>query len=152
MAVRERKGSHALHCSVGYITRTTGNNVCLALTRDELDLVLLGQIMALLSNDTGTGPKSSKKPSPRQRSAMLFHHGGWRICGKTFQKLHGIGMIATTIKGVGACEYHNVIIIILISGKDRFMAVKAHFLAAGLTTRVHKRTKCLPHNACSIFR
>ena len=79
-------------------------------------------------------------------------HGGWRICGKTFQKLHGIGMIATTIKGVGACEYHNVIIIILISGKDRFMAVKAHFLAAGLTTRVHKRTKCLPHNACSIFR
>ena len=90
---------------------------CLALTRDELDLVLLGQIMALLLNDTETGPRSSKKPSPRQRSAMLFHHGGWRICGKTFQKLHGIGMIATTIKGVGACEYHNVIIIILISGK-----------------------------------
>ena len=70
---------------------------CRALTRDELDLVLLGQIMALLSNDTETGPKSSKAPSPRQRSAMLFHHGGWRICGKTFQKLHGIGMIAIII-------------------------------------------------------
>ena len=33
--------------------------------------------------------------------------------------------------------------------KDRFMAVKAHFLAMGLTTRIHKRTKCLPRNALS---
>ena len=39
--------------------------------------------------------------------------------------------------------------IILIPGKDRFMAVKAHFLATGLTTRIHKRTRCLPHNALS---
>ena len=53
---------------------------------------------------------------------------------------------------MGACEYHNVIIIILISGKDRFMAMKAHFLATGLTTRVNKWTMCLPHNALSIFR
>ena len=29
------------------------------------------------------------------------------------------------------------------------MAVKAHFLATGLTTRIHKRSKCLPHNALS---
>ena len=72
---------------------------CAELTRDELDLVLVGQIMALLSNDAETGAKSSKAPTPRQRSAMLFHHGGWRICGKTFQKLHGIGMIAITSKG-----------------------------------------------------
>ena len=79
----------------------------MALTRDELDMVLLGQLMALLSNDSVTGPKSSKAPTPRQRSAMLFHHGGWRICGKTFQKLHGIGMIAIIIKGMGVHEYHN---------------------------------------------
>ena len=37
----------------------------------------------------------------------------------------------------------------LIPGKDHFMAVKAHFLATGLTTRRHKRSKCLPHNALS---
>ena len=51
---------------------------------------------------------------------------------------------------MGACEYHNVIIITLISGKDCFMAVKAHFLATGLTTRVLKQTKCLPHNSLSL--
>ena len=62
--------------------------------RARLDLVLLGQIMALLSNDTETGARSKKAPTTRQRSAMLFHHGGWRICSKTFQKLHGIGTIA----------------------------------------------------------
>ena len=75
--------SHALH---SFLESTA------ALTRDELDLVLLGQIMALLSNDKETGARSSKAPTPRQRSAMLFHHGGWSICGKTFKKLHGIGM------------------------------------------------------------
>lgn len=31
---------------------------------------------------------------------MLFHHGGWEICRKTFQKLHGIGMIANIITGI----------------------------------------------------
>lgn len=61
--------------------------LCAALTRDELDLVILGQIMALQSNDKETGARSTKAPTPRQRSAMLFHHGGWRICSKTFRKL-----------------------------------------------------------------
>ena len=62
----------------------------MALMRDELDVVLLGQIMALLLNDAETGPKVS---TPRHQSAMLFHHGGWRICDKTFQQLHGIATI-----------------------------------------------------------
>ena len=30
------------------------------------------------------------------------------------------------------------------------MAVKAHFLATGLTMRIHKRSKCLPLNALSL--
>ena len=47
--------------------------------------------MALLSNDSVTGPKSSKAPFPRQRSSMAFYHYGLRISEKTFQKLHGIG-------------------------------------------------------------
>ena len=92
MAAKEQEESHVQHCFLENTTRSTGNSV--ALTRDELDLVLLGQIMALLSNDAETGAKSKKAPTTRQRSAMLFHHGGRRICGKTFQKLHGIGMIA----------------------------------------------------------
>ena len=47
--------------------------------RDELDFVLLCQIMALLSNDAETGARSKKAPTTRQRSAMIFHHGGWRM-------------------------------------------------------------------------
>lgn len=37
----------------------------------------------------------------------------------------------------------------IIPGKAHFVAVKAHFLAMGLTTGIHKRTKCIPHNALS---
>ena len=64
---------------------------CAELSRNELDLVLLGQISALLSNNTDT---NAHRPStPRQRSTMAFYHGGVRICRVTFQKLHGIGKI-----------------------------------------------------------
>jgi len=34
-------------------------------------------------------------------------------------------------------------------GKDRFKAVKHHYLATGLTTRQHGNTKRIPHNALS---
>ena len=62
---------------------------CAELTRDELDLVILGQISALLSNnDTINGHRPS---APRQRSAMAFYHCGIKVCRVTFQKLHGIG-------------------------------------------------------------
>lgn len=62
---------------------------CRELSRDELDLVLLGQIAALLANNSDT---IAPKPLPRQRSSMAFYHGGVQICRKTFQKLHGIGI------------------------------------------------------------
>ena len=62
---------------------------CSELSRDELDLVL-GQIAALLANNSDT---IAPKPLPRQRSSMAFYHGGVQICRKTFQKLHGIGII-----------------------------------------------------------
>ena len=66
---------------------------CVELTRDELDLVLMGQIMATLSNDTLTqGAKFRHSAPQRKISSMAFFHGGHQICGKTFRKLHGIGM------------------------------------------------------------
>ena len=61
---------------------------CRELSRDELDLVILGQISALLSSNEST---SARKPLPRQRSNMAFYHRGARICRTTFQRLHGIG-------------------------------------------------------------
>ena len=62
---------------------------CRELSRDELDLVILGQIAALLAHTSNT---IAPKPLPRQRSSMAFYHGGVQICRKTFQKLHGIGI------------------------------------------------------------
>ncbi len=35
---------------------------------------------------------------------------------------------------------------ITCSGKDRFLALKAHYLVNGLTTRIHGNHKRLPHN------
>ena len=35
----------------------------------------------------------------------------------------------------------------LTLGKDRFMAVKASYIASGLSLRVHKNSRTLPHNA-----
>ena len=60
---------------------------CAALSSNELDLVLMGQIMALLSNSSLT-----QTSAIRQRANMAFYHGGIQICGRTFWKLHGIGL------------------------------------------------------------
>ena len=68
---------------------------CAELSRNELDLIILGQIAALLTNTPNT---DTHRPStPRQRSTMAFHHGGVPICRETFLKLHGIG-------NHGACD------------------------------------------------
>ena len=58
------------------------------LSRDELDLVVFGQIAALLTHTSDT---IAPKPLPRQCSSMAYYHGV-QICRKTFQKLHGIGI------------------------------------------------------------
>ena len=63
----------------------------------------------------GNWSRSTKKLTPRQQSDMLFHHGGWRICSKTFEKLHGIGM-TSTCKGGGNTQ-KKVLIPLLISGR-----------------------------------
>ena len=55
------------------------------LTHDELDLVVMGQVMAgCFSAETFRGQE-------RGKSYTLFHHNGRRICQKTFLFLHTIG-------------------------------------------------------------
>ena len=64
---------------------------CAELTHDELDMVLMGQIMATLSNDGVTeSAKFRHTPTQRKLSSMAFYYGGHQVCGKTFRKLHGI--------------------------------------------------------------
>ncbi len=42
-------------------------------------------------------------------------------------------------------------IVLYLSGKSRFEALKKHFLDSGLESRVHKNTKRLPSNAFTYF-
>ncbi|MCG8625844.1 MAG: hypothetical protein MJE68_28090 [Proteobacteria bacterium] len=56
------------------------------LSHDELDLVVMGQVMA----GCFSGKTSSHRGQERGKSYTLFHHNGARVCQKTFLFLHGI--------------------------------------------------------------
>ena len=62
---------------------------CAELSRSELDLVILGQIAALLKKYSQTN--THRQASQRQRTSMVFHRHGVPTCRETFLKLHGIG-------------------------------------------------------------
>ena len=55
------------------------------LTHDELDLVVMGQVMA------GCFSSQTFRKQERSRSFTIFHHNGARICQKTFLFLHTMG-------------------------------------------------------------
>ena len=64
------------------------------LTKDELDLVVLGQIMACTSLDEVVGPSHHHVRTYRLKMrTKIFHHLGKRICRSTFLILHGIGKV-----------------------------------------------------------
>lgn len=78
---------------------------CAELTRVELDMVLMGQIMATLSNDPETSSsKFRHTPTQRKLSSMAFFHGGHQVCGRTFRKLHGIGKHKCTLALSQTCK------------------------------------------------
>ena len=55
------------------------------LTHDELDLVVMGQVMA------GCFSSATFRKLERSRSFTIFHHNGARICQKAFLFLHTMG-------------------------------------------------------------
>ena len=55
------------------------------LTHDELDLVVMGQVMA------GCFSAETFRKQERSKSFAVFHHSGTRICQKTFLFLHAMG-------------------------------------------------------------
>ena len=55
------------------------------MTHDELDLVVMGQVMA------GCFSAETFRQQERTRSFTVFHHNGIRICQKTFLFLHAMG-------------------------------------------------------------
>ena len=78
------------------------------LTNDELDLVVMGQVMA----GYFTGKISSHHGQERGKFYTVFYHQGVKICQKTFLFLHTISY-------------------------GRFKAIKASYHTRGVAARVH---------------
>lgn len=65
---------------------------CQDLTRKELDLVILGQLMAGIGDEPHTNDaKHRHGVAERKLTSLIFHHRGRRVCEKTFRMIHGIG-------------------------------------------------------------
>ena len=64
---------------------------CAGLTKDQLDLLILGQIMAQILCEEAVGPRSGKSLTPRQQSKVAYSHLRLKVCKQTFLHLHGIG-------------------------------------------------------------
>ena len=60
---------------------------CYALTRDELDLVVMGQLRTLVHNDKMT-QKTKSRNAERVRLSMQFRFGGHCVCINTFFFAH----------------------------------------------------------------
>ena len=91
---------------------------CRQLSKSELDLVVMGQLLALTQDDMIQAKKHS--PKQRQRSFTCFKHGGHDVCMETF------------------CFLHNI-------GKVKFQAIKASFESNGHCPR--KRPYVKPKHA-----
>ncbi len=64
---------------------------CQELSRSELDLVILGQFLALMNNHDTVSVESHHRATPRVRPYLAYHHQGKPICLQTFLFLHCIG-------------------------------------------------------------
>ena len=82
---------------------------CRQLTWSELDLVVMGQLLALTQTDQMTQAKKHS-PKERRKSFTCFKHGGHNICIRTFCFLHTIG-------------------------RSKFQSIKAHFESNDLCPR-----------------
>ena len=91
---------------------------CHQLTRDQLDMVVMGQLRALCQSDSLT-QKTKAKNTARQCTNTQYRYGGHRVCQMTFLFLHAMSV-------------------------TRFDAIKRSWLQGGLTPRL--RRAVLPHN------
>ena len=94
------------------------------LTREQLDLVIMGSIMATVNNDEFRPSYTRHKPAKRQKIVTTYMHHGHHLCKATYNFLHGVG-------------------------NHRVKAIKQSYLSNGLSVRTHGNYKRMPHNALS---
>ena len=90
------------------------------LTRNELDMVLLGSVMSTVLDSSHAVEDHSHRNAKRRRICSNYMHNGYNVCKNTFAFLHGIGV------------------------NHRLQAIRRHYTDNGLETRVHQNTKRLP--------
>ena len=93
------------------------------LTRQQLDLVLLGSVMTTTSVEKDVS-RGRHKPTKRMRLSTQFMHRGYQLCKVTFNFLYGVG-------------------------KHRVPAIRKSFVSDGLELRTHGNTRRKPHHASS---
>ena len=97
---------------------------CLALSKSELDMVVMGQIIANF-NSSAITEASKNLPLARKKKYTKYFHQGKAVCPAMFRFLHSIG-------------------------KTRLKILVCNFKDDGLSLRTHGNTKKLPHNRLSI--
>ena len=97
---------------------------CAELTKSELDLVILGQLLAFTNRSPGVVTASRHVARERERPSTSYFHLGKQLCAKTFRMLHTIG-------------------------EKRLKNLMKSLKEDGLTPRIHGNTKRKPHNTLS---
>ena len=95
------------------------------LSHDELDLVVMGQVMAHTFQSTSVVGHHNSSPTERKITYTHFYHQGHRVCKRTFLFVHTIG-------------------------KKRFHNIKSSFLQSGPIPRVHGNTGKRPKHQLSL--
>ncbi len=88
----------------------------------ELNMVIMGQVMALTCCESTVRKGPTHLVKQRERNTTFYYHHGLRVCRKTFLFLHGVG-------------------------EFRLKAVKASYRTCGLATRRHGLIGRTPANA-----
>ena len=97
----------------------------LCLMKEQLEMLLLGQLIAHTDTDTTTSGKNRNKSGERQKLYTSHFHCGQAICRKMFMFIHGVS-------------------------KKRLYIIACSFHKHGIAPRVHGNTKHLPVNTLSL--
>lgn len=113
------KGKTPCHTQFTATQYRHSRDECRVLTRDELDLVVMGQLQALTKRDTLT-QKERATNAERIQTSTVYQFGGHEVCSKTFCFLHSMG-------------------------KSKLDAIKKSWMDNGLRPRKHGNS--VPRNA-----
>lgn len=116
-------GGCSSHFSAKYVTETRASFA--EMSRQDLDMVLLGQLLAFTSISAYTYTSHHLPAGERSKCYTHFFHQGQPICSKMFHFLHGVG--TTRVKNI-----------------------KKNLMLNGPTPRTHGNQRRRPHHALSL--